>query len=381
MIGSDSEPDEQKENSQETQPPLPKKSKETLATTAAESPPKTSEQPVTYAALCAVFAQIEETTKRLQILDFLVGFLVRVIQMAPESLLAVVYLCLNKLGPEYEGMELGIGESLLIKAIALSSGQTTKAVKADLQCTGDLGSVAQSCRAKQKLMFVSRSLLVAQVFRSLKEIARISGDKAQQRKVDRINQLLVTCRNTEPKFLVRSLEGKLRIGLAEQTVLVALAHAAVLSRVSQKCDTSDTSLSHLTQQLSDELDEASVTLKAVYNELPCYDRIIPVLLEHDVQELSKHCRLTPGIPLKPMLAHPTKSLIEVFDRFEGTAFTCEHKYDGERAQIYRLPDGSVCFLSRNSENLSAKYPDIVARLPRISKSDVSSYVLDCKAVA
>lgn len=66
-----------------------------------------------------------------------------------------------------------------------------------------------------------------------------------------------------------------------------------------------------------------------------------------------------------MLAHPTKSLTEVLNRFEGINFTCEFKYDGERAQIHLLEDGTSMIFSRNSENLSGKYPDILARLKNV----------------
>lgn len=72
---------------------------------------------------------------------------------------------------------------------------------------------------------------------------------------------------------------------------------------------------------------------SVNSELPSYDLVIPTLLEFGIGHLREKCQLTPGVPLKPMLAKPTKAIGEVLDRFENKKFTCEYKYDGERAQV------------------------------------------------
>jgi hypothetical protein len=101
------------------------------------------------------------------------------------------------------------------------------------------------------------------------------------------------------------------------------------------------------------------------SELPNYDVVVPALLTVGVGKLREECKLTPGVPLKPMLAKPTKAIGEVLDRFEDKRFTCEYKYDGERAQVHKLADGTVGVFSRNSEDMSKKYPDLIEQLPHV----------------
>jgi DNA ligase-1 len=122
------------------------------------------------------------------------------------------------------------------------------------------------------------------------------------------------------------------------------------------------------------------------------------MLDHGIFNLAENCKLQPGVPLKPMLAKPTKAITEVLDRFENQTFTCEYKYDGERAQIHyvakdsseeykgaapaaaKTSNGLAAIFSRNSEDLSKKYPDILAKLNTWVKPDTKSFVLDCETV-
>ncbi|TIA77958.1 hypothetical protein E3P77_04043 [Wallemia ichthyophaga] len=323
---------------------------------------------ITFAQLADTFTNIESTSKRLEIADHLTQFYKHVILTKPAELLMTVYLSLNRLCPDYEGLELGIGEGLLIKAIVESTGRTTAKVKEDFKKAGDLGTVAQLARKNQPTMFKAKGLNVPSVFKNLKEIATASGNQSQTKKIGIIMKMLTNCDSStnEAKFLIRLLEGKLRIGLAERTVVVSLAHAIVLSR-DEKATKED-------------LEKGVEVVKQVYSELPSYDMIVPALLDGGIDDLQERCHLTPGIPLKPMLAKPTKAVSEVLDRFEGKSFTCEYKYDGERAQIH-YHDGKVKVFSRNSEDMSNKYPDLVEQLPRAIKPGVKNFVIDSEAVA
>ncbi|XP_051170190.1 DNA ligase 1 [Leptopilina boulardi] len=341
------------------------------------------EEKVPYIALTRTLELIEDTSGRLKIVEILSNYFRSVIVLSPNDLIASVYLCLNQLAPAYEGLELGIADTNLMKAIAQCTGQTLAQIKAKVQKVGDLGIVAEGSRSNQRTMFQPAPLSVPIVYTKLKEIAQMTGTSSTAKKMDKIQSLFVACRFTEARYLVRSLAGKLRIGLAEQSVLQALALASAMTPPNQTYppEILNASKKVSSDSFKQKYDEIALIIKTTYCECPNYDKIIPVILKDGVKALPEKCKLTPGIPLKPMLAHPTKGVQEVLTRFDGMKFTCEWKYDGERAQIHVNEKGEVKIYSRNQENNTSKYPDIIGRFPNTRGEDVKSCILDCEAVA
>ncbi|XP_074508250.1 DNA ligase 1 isoform X1 [Sebastes fasciatus] len=340
-------------------------------------------QKVPYLAVARTFEKIEDDSGRLRNIETLSNLLRSVLLLSPDDLLCCVYLCLNQLGPAYLGMELGVGETVLMKAVAQATGRQLDKIKAEAQEKGDLGLVAESSRSNQRTMFQPASLTAGGVFRKLKEIASMSGNSAMNKKIDIIKGLFVACRFSEARYIVRSLAGKLRIGLAEQSVLSALSQAVCLTPPGQGFPPAvlDAGKGMSAESRRAWIEEKSLILKQTYCEMPNYDVLIPVLLKEGIDELPNHCKLTPGVPLRPMLAHPTKGVGEVMKRFDEAAFTCEYKYDGERAQIHILESGEVRVFSRNQEDNTTKYPDIISRIPKVKNDSVVSCVLDAEAVA
>lgn len=326
-----------------------------------------------------------------------------VIATTPEDLLPSVYLILNEVAPTFKGVELGIGDGIIIKSLQDATGKSSFGcfrllihsanIKTAMKKCGDLGDVALTCKSTQRLIFPPPPLTVRSLFKDFKSLAEMEGSKSQDRKSGVIKRLMVAARGEEIKYIIRGLQGKLRIGLAEQSVVVALAHAVTLTPPSSTLPPPllDAAATTNPAQLQLQLTEATELLKQVVSECPSYDAIVPALLSHPLAELHQYCHLTPGIPVQPMLAKPTKGISEVLDRFQGHLFTCEYKYDGERAQIHKLPDGSIKIFSRNSEDNTSKYPDLIKTLhevvflvafhPQNISPDVETCILDSECVA
>ena len=331
----------------------------------------TKGDPVPFSVLTEAFERIADTTKRLEIQAILTETFRAIIRGSPAELLPTVYMCTNRVSPAHEGVELGLGDATLIKALAQATGRKESVIKGDLDEYGDLGVVAAQSRGRQKQMFKPKPLTVSGVLNTFREIASSEGAKSQDRKIKLIIKLLAAASENEAGYVMRALQGKLRIGLAEQTVLIALAHAKYFEGLGDG------------EEEAKEAREAAVAIvKSVYSECPSYDLLIPALLEEqDIAAVPGRVHFSPGIPVKPMLAKPTNGVAEVLEKFSDQPFTCEYKYDGERAQIHVLDDGSVKIYSRNSEDNTGKYPDIAAMFPGVLQEGVKSIVMDAEAVA
>ncbi|KAM4096509.1 hypothetical protein ACJW30_08G110400 [Castanea mollissima] len=326
---------------------------------------------VPFMFLCLVFDMISNESGRILTTDIVCNMLRTVMVTTPDDLVPIVYLSANRIAPAHEGTELGIGDASIIKALAEAFGRTEVQVKKQYQVLGDLGLVAKASRSSQSMMRKPDALTVTKVFNTFQLIAKESGKDSQEKKKNHIKGLLVAATDCEPQYLIRLLQAKLRIGLAEQTLLAALGQAAVHT---QKDSTPP-------PNIQSPIQEAMKIVKQAYSLLPVYDKIVPALLSGGVWNLPKTCNFTPGVPVGPMLAKPTKTVQEIVCKFQDSEFTCEYKYDGERAQIHYMDNGLVEIYSRNAERNTGKFPDVVITVSRLKKSSVRSFVLDCELVA
>ena len=91
-----------------------------------------------YLAFAKTLQAIEATSGRLKTIEILSNYFKSVMALSPDDLLPSVYMCLNRIAPAYEGKELGIGETLLMKAIAQTTGRSVAQIKADVGKKGQL---------------------------------------------------------------------------------------------------------------------------------------------------------------------------------------------------------------------------------------------------
>jgi DNA ligase 1 len=340
-----------------------------------------------YALLTRCFVLINSTQSRIKIVDTLVNCLRTIIEGDPDSLLPAVWLATNSISPPYISLELGLGGSAISKALKKVCGLDNAGLKTLYGKHGDAGDVAFEAKKKQNFTLRKpKSLSMKGVYQSLVKIANSKGTGSVENKQRILERLVQDARGAEEsRYIVRTLVQHLRIGAVKTTMLIALARAFLLSQP-PGANLPLRNIAELRKFKKEELavvwTKAEEIVKTCFARRPNYNDIVPGLLEVGVsEELLRRCGLALHIPLRPMLGSITRDLGEMLTKLQGRDFSCEFKYDGQRAQVHCDERGKVSIFSRHLEVMTEKYPDLVALVPEIRGDGVSSFIFEGEVVA
>lgn len=304
-----------------------------------------------YAVIADAYKKIESTTKRLEMTDLLVDLL----KNTPKDIIdKVVYLTQSRIYPDFVSLEIGIAEKLAIKALARASGSKESEIEDDLKKTGDIGETAQNFMAnKKQATFFQQPLTVQKVYETLDKMARASGSGAVDLKTALLAGLLADATPKEAKYIMRTVTGNLRLGIADMTVLDALAIAYGGGK------------------------EARELIERAYNVSSDLGRVAKDVAEKGLEGIKKFEVLV-GEPIRPMLAERLSTPEEILEKLGGKCIA-EYKYDGERIQAHKKGKEVVLF-SRRLENISDQYPDAIELIKKHVISDNAILEAECVAI-
>src|SRR6266550_4561702 len=180
---------------------------------------------VPYSFLTHAFITLSRTRSRIQIVNILTNTLRTIIRHHPQSLLPSLYLLSNLLAPAYNSVELGLGPSIISRAIRNISGLSAAALKRLYNSTGDPGDVAFEAKTNVRTLIPHPPLLVSFVYETLLKIANCKGQGAAKQKERLLERLLVDENGEEDRYLTRTLYQNLRVGAVRTSILTALARS------------------------------------------------------------------------------------------------------------------------------------------------------------
>jgi len=293
-----------------------------------------------FSIISTMFEKMEKTAKRTE----LTSILVELLKKTPKKIIPnVVYLLQGIIRPNFEGVELGIAEKLAIRAISKSAGLPIKKIEDDYRDGGDLGLTASNIlKLKTQTTFTVEKITVERVYETLFKIAKLEGKGSQDLKMKYVSSLLNDATPLEAKFVVKILLGTLRLGIAENTVMDALAIAFTGKK------------------------ENKEQIENAYNVSSDLGKVSLIIATDGIDGIKKF-KITLFSPIRPMLADRVQSEKDVIKKMPER-FAAEYKLDGERVQIHKQSNKIILF-SRRLENITQYYPDIVENVGKTLNVD------------
>jgi DNA ligase-1 len=278
-----------------------------------------------YLTLAEIYEKLESKSGRLDKTHIVSRILVE----ASKELLSKIVLLINgRVFPSWSEEELGVANQLMIKAISKSYGISESDVVKNFKKTGDLGISVEELSTKRKQITLGRkNLTIDKVFENIQLISKQVGSKSQERKLNLITELLIQAKSKEAKYIVRTILGELRIGVAEGIVRDAIAESF---------------------NISPEDVENAWFLN------PDYGEIAQIAKERGAEGLKK-VKIVLGKPIMVLLAEKAPSLEDAIKSFDKVAL--EYKYDGARFLVHKK-DEKIWIFTRRLENVTKAFPEV-----------------------
>ncbi|UCD91710.1 MAG: ATP-dependent DNA ligase, partial [Methanobacteriota archaeon] len=291
-----------------------------------------------YEEIVNIYDKIARTTKRLEMTDHLVELFSKV---DPEEIDKVTYLTQGKVYPDFEPSELGLAEKMVIKALASTSGLKETEIEEIWKDKGDMGLVAEEAidRKTQTTLLGMTELTVEKVYENLEKIASSSGERSQETKMRYLADLLHNAKPAEAKYITRTVMGKMRLGIADMTMIDALA------------------IAFAEKEHRDEIERA-------YNVCSDLGKVSRTLAQDGLEEVKK-IHLQVGVPIRAMLAERLSTLEDILEK-TGEKAAFEYKYDGLRLQAH-INEKKVELFSRRLEDMTEQFPEFKKDLREVFK--------------
>lgn len=284
-----------------------------------------------FSELVVYFERLEATTKRLEMFDILAGLFKH---SGPKDIDKIIYMSQGQLLPAFHGLETGMSEKLLIRALSQTTGKDSGDITEEFKKSGDLGLTAEQIIKKK-----GDGLSVSDVYNELLKLPHITGEGSVEKKISILSNLFSASSKTEAKYIARFVIGRLRLGVGDQTVLEALALS--IGDRSHKSD-----------------------LERAYNLCSDLGLVGKILLEKGIEGIRK-AKVQIGYPIRMALCERLPSAEKIVEKIGRCAI--ESKYDGFRCQVHKTKSGVEIF-SRNLERTTPMFPEIVEGAKRHIKA-------------
>jgi len=301
--------------------------------------------------LVDTYQQLEATSGRIEMTDILTELFK---QATSEEIDKIIYLTQGKIHPDWKGEpEIGMAEKMVIETLTRVTGLKKATVEGMVQEMGDIGLAAEDAMRKKKQKgFFKKDLTVSDIYQGLDSIAHREGTGSSKQKMDGLGSLLADASPLGARYLSRMVEGKLRLGIGDMTILDALAQAYTDSKKNRPI------------------------LERAYNLSSDLGTVAVTLMEDGLESVEDfHVRV--GYPIRVMAAQRLSTAEEVIEKLEGHC-SAEFKLDGERFQIHKNGD-KVQIFSRRLENITYMYPDAVEMT--LKQVNAEQAIIEGEAVA